>query len=233
LRGVASFIVVTGHVCTAFVPYLHNPAPEKNKTPGLFQLPFFRLCVGGRAAVAIFFFVMGYVNALNPLKGAYAGNTDLVLSNIARSCFTRTVRLVVPTGIATFVAWLFCQFGAFRLATRTDSVWIRMVSHNPDPTVRAALDGLLRSVTLFWHKGANRYDPVHWTLIFFLRGSMQIYLTLLATAMVRKNWRWAIVVLLYMYSWCTGDCKFVCPCLWFLSIDPILTFPPLLWGGSM
>ena len=206
LRGVASFVVVTGHLCTAFAPYLHSPAPEINKTPLLFQLPFLRLCVGGRAAVAIFFIVTGFVNSLNPLKGSYAGNTDLVLSNVAKSTFTRSARLVIQTTLATCIAWTFCQLGALGIATLANSDWLRMVSPKPDSTMLAALAGLFRALILFWNKGENRYEPVHWTRVYFLKGSKQIYLTRVATTMVRKPWRWTIVVFLYTYSWCTGDC---------------------------
>jgi hypothetical protein len=180
--------------------------------PSLFQLPFLRLCVAGRAAVAVFFVITGFVNALNPLKNCYAGNTELVLSNLARSSFSRAARLVFPTSIAIFVAWTFCQFGTFSLATRVDSAWLQMVAHNPDQTVWAALKGLCRCLILFWSNGENKYDSVHWTLAFFLKGSLRIYMALLITALVKKHWRWWTVVFLYTFSWCTNDCKFACLC---------------------
>ena len=60
-------MVVCGHLCTALVPWLHSPAADPKTAPHLFQLPFFRLAVGGRSAVAIFFLVTGYVNSIGPI----------------------------------------------------------------------------------------------------------------------------------------------------------------------
>ncbi|KKZ67273.1 hypothetical protein EMCG_07041 [[Emmonsia] crescens] len=205
LRGIASFIVVTGHILTAFTPYLHSPSTSAEGWPLLFQLPIFRLCVGGRAAVCIFFLVTGFVNSLNPIKNAKAGNTELALTNLAKSTFTRSGRLFFPTNIAATVAWVVCQLGGFDVARRADAPWIRMVTRWPGPTLWLAVKKLVRNWTFFWNDGSGTYDPVHWTIVYFLSGSMRIYLTLLATTLVNSRWRVAIVVLLYIFSWCTND----------------------------
>ncbi|KAK2813620.1 hypothetical protein FQN50_000015 [Emmonsiellopsis sp. PD_5] len=205
LRGIASFIVVTGHICTAFAPYLHSPSTSKEGWPLLFQLPILRLCVGGRAAVCIFFLVTGCVNSLNPIKNSQAGNTETALTNLARSTFTRSGRLLFPTDIAAIVAWSFCQLGFFNMARRADSPWVRMVTREQGPTAWEALKGLGNNLTFFWNSGSPTYDPVHWTIVYFLTGSMRIYLTLLATTLVKSRWRVAIVLFLYIFAWCTSD----------------------------
>ncbi|EQL28129.1 hypothetical protein BDFG_09094 [Blastomyces dermatitidis ATCC 26199] len=205
LRGIASFIVVTGHLLTAFAPILHSPSSSKEGWPLLFQLPILRLCVGGRAAVCIFFIVTGFVNSLNPVKNVQAGNTELALTNLAKATFTRSGRLFFPTNIGATVAWAVCQLGGFNIARRADAGWVRMVSKVSGPTFWAAVKALLRNWTLFWNDGSGTYDPVHWTIVFFLSGSMRIYLTLLATSSVSSRWRVAIVVGLYIFSWCTSD----------------------------
>jgi hypothetical protein len=76
-------MVVSGHLCTALVPWLHSPANSPKVAPHLFQLPFFRLAVGGRSAVAIFFLVTGYVNSIGPISKARAGNHDAAFTGIA------------------------------------------------------------------------------------------------------------------------------------------------------
>ncbi|EGC45262.1 conserved hypothetical protein [Histoplasma capsulatum var. duboisii H88] len=205
LRGIASFIVVTGHILTAFAPYLHSPSTSQEGRPLLFQLPIIRLCVGGRAAVCIFFLVTGFVNSINPIKNMQAGNTELALTNLAKSTFTRSGRLFFPTNIGATVAWTVCQLGGFNIARRADAPWIRMVAKTPGPTFWLAVKALLRNWTFFWNNGDGTYDPVHWTIVFFLSGSMRIYLTLLATALVRARWRITIIVFLYIFSWCTSD----------------------------
>ncbi|PGH17686.1 hypothetical protein AJ79_01048 [Helicocarpus griseus UAMH5409] len=205
LRGVASFIVVTGHICTAFVPFLHNPADKEGSGPLFFQLPFVRLIVGGRAAVAVFFIITGFVNSLNPIKNARAGNTSVALNNLARSTFTRSGRLVLPTSVATCIAWFLCQIGAFSMASRVDAGWIRGGAHAPDGSFGEAISKLFRALTLFWHSGPGEYDPTHWTLVYFLQGSFRVYLALLAMMLLTTRYWRAVTVFLYVWCWVIGD----------------------------
>lgn len=178
-----------------------------DKPPLVFQLPIFRLALAGRFAVGLFFLVTGFVNSLNPIKNFTNGNMDVALPSLARSTFTRSGRLVLPTNAAAFTAWLFCQLGAFDLARVADSPWIRAVSRQAGPTPWAALKGLFVNMTLFWKDGGHTYDPTHWTIVFFLRGSMRIYLALLATSFVKTKYRYAIMVFLHCFAWYTSDCK--------------------------
>ncbi|KAI5287911.1 hypothetical protein KEM54_005630 [Ascosphaera aggregata] len=208
LRGVASFIVVTGHICTCFVPYLLSPAKDERGQQGvsLFQYPIFRLCVSGRAAVAIFFLITGFVNSLNPVKNARAGNTAVGLKNLARSTFTRSGRLIVPTTIATLIGWSLAEAGVFGIAARSDSDWIRGVAAPPDSTWDAAFMHLFECLTLSWNNGKTDFDKTHWTLVFFLKGSMRVYLALLAMTLLSIRSWYIVTIFLYMFSWCTGDC---------------------------
>lgn len=213
LRGVASFIVVTGHLCTCFVPYLLSPMKDEKGEQGMsiFQYPLLRLCVSGRAAVAIFFFITGFVNSLNPVKNARAGNTSVGLKNLARSTFTRSGRLVVPTTAATLIGWVLAETGVFSMAARSDSWWIQGVAEPPDPTFGAAVLHLLKTLVLSWDNGKMDFDKTHWTLVFFLKGSMRVYLALLAMTLLSKRSWYIITLFLYTYSWCTGDCMYSTP----------------------
>ncbi|KAL1954953.1 hypothetical protein VTO42DRAFT_411 [Malbranchea cinnamomea] len=205
LRGIAALMVVTGHLCTAYAPHYHSPAMTADGSQVLlWQRPFFRLCVGERGAVAIFFIITGFVNSLNPVKEARADNIAVSLKNLSRSTFTRSGRLVLPTSIATIVSWIFAQSGAYKLAARIDAPWISWGALFPDP-LGIALDKLFRTLTLFWSTGAHAYDGVYWTLRFFLSGSFQVYLALLAMMLVTKRFWYLITLFLYIYSWCTGD----------------------------
>ncbi|EEH03705.1 conserved hypothetical protein [Histoplasma capsulatum G186AR] len=205
LRGVASFIVVTGHICTAFVPYLHSPAPREGAGPLLFQLPFFRLVVGGRGAVAIFFIITGFVNSLNPVKNSRNNNTSVALVNLARSTFTRSGRLVLPTSIAICIAWFLAQMGAFHMASRVNATWIRVQAHPPDSSWGEALIKLFRALTLYWNTGPGEYDGTHWTLVYFLQGSFRIYLALLAMMLLKTRYWRLVTLFLYVWCWSIGD----------------------------
>jgi hypothetical protein len=146
------------------------------------------------------------------------GNTNIALSNLAKSTFTRSGRLVVPTSVAIFIAWLLCQLGAFQLAKRTDAEWIRAGGRDPDGPLWNSLVQLARALVLFWNSGAGVYDATHWTLVYFLQGSFRVYLALLATTLATIKYRRYITVFLYLYSWCTGDCEFISSSLRFFSL---------------
>ncbi|KAI1954020.1 hypothetical protein LOZ57_000364 [Ophidiomyces ophidiicola] len=204
VRGVASLIVVTGHLCSSFAPYLQNPALAENGPIGFWQLPFLRLAMGGRGAVALFFVITGFVNSLSTVKSARAANTHAALTGLARSSFTRSGRLVLPTSSATVIAWFLTQIGAFQLAKRVDAGWIRNVGHDPDPFAVSLLK-LLRSVTIYWSSGGGEYDATHWPLPFFLHGSFRIYVALLAMILVAPRYWWLITSFLYVFSWVSSD----------------------------
>ncbi|KAK2863671.1 hypothetical protein FQN49_004103 [Arthroderma sp. PD_2] len=205
LRGVASFIVVTGHLCTAFVPYLHDPALSDGGPSSIFQLPFLRLCVGGRGSVAIFFIITGFVNSINPVKNARADNTYVGLTNLAKSTFTRSGRLMVPTAIATTIAWALCHMGAFSIAQRADASWIRATSPAQSANFAEAFGNLIKTLVFFWHTGSSVYDGTHWTLKFFLSGSFRTYLTLLALTLVKRRYWYMVTGLLWGYAWLVND----------------------------
>ncbi|KAI9810825.1 MAG: hypothetical protein M1827_006032 [Pycnora praestabilis] len=207
LRGMASFLVVTGHLCTAFLPLIHSPALTERKPPIIFQLPFIRVFfVGGRTSVALFFLITGYVNSLNSIRKSQAGATDAALSDLARSSLTRAGRLILPTAAATFCSWLLCHLGAYSITGWVDSEWIRNGARGPEPSVWAALYSLFKSEVKTWIDGEyNDYDGTQWTLLLFLQGSFIVYTTLLATLYTCPRYRKSIIAGLWAYSWINGQ----------------------------
>ncbi|KAF2819732.1 hypothetical protein CC86DRAFT_127152 [Ophiobolus disseminans] len=204
LRGIASFVVVSGHLCTALVPWLHSPANGPKLAPSIFQLPFFRLAVGGRSAVAIFFLVTGYVNSIGPISKSRAGNHDTAFMGIARSALARSGRLILPTMAATFITWTLANTNAYHMTKHVDSTWIRQGWHRQEPTMWEALMSLVKAETETWTIGWNDYDGTQWTLHLFLEGSMLVYTTMFATVMVKPKARMLIYGVLYLYFWQLG-----------------------------
>lgn len=247
LRGLASLLVVTGHVLTAFAPALHTPAfpptsagdqidngdnsgyingnypppdsPIASFFLQLFQTPPFRLVVGGRAAVALFFVVSGLVNSLGPIRCARAGDQSATLRRLARATLGRAGRLVLPASVATVVAWLLAQTGAFGLATRADAPWISGLADSvpgvppdqrPSWTWADAICSLVKALILPWGgSGFTQYDRTHWTMVYFLMGSLRVYTTLLALSLLHKRAWYIVNIFLYVFAWITGDCE--CP----------------------
>jgi hypothetical protein len=164
--------------------------------------------VGGRGAVAIFFFITGFVNSLSTVKNTRADNFAAGFKNLSRASFTRLGQLVFPTSIAIFITWLLCGLGAFSLAERADSDWIASVSHLPTDGFLESLPRLCGNLILFWHTGRNDYDDTHWTLPHFLVASFRIYVVVLALALVARRYWYCITILLYLYAWLLSDSKF-------------------------
>lgn len=200
-------MVVSGHLCTALVPWLHSPANDPKLAPHIFQLPFFRLAVGGRSAVALFFLVTGYVNSIGPISKSRAGNHDAAFTGIARSALARSGRLILPTMLATFVTWFLANTNAYHMTKHVDSTWIRQGWHRQEPTIFEAFRSLVKAETETWTIGWNDYDGTQWTLHLFLEGSMLVYTTMFATVMVKPKARMLIYGVLYLYFWQLGEGK--------------------------
>lgn len=198
-------MVVAGHLCTAFIPWLHSPAENPRSPPHIFQLPFFRLVVGGRAAVALFFLITGYVNALGPIRRSRAGNTVAAFNGIARSALARSGRLILPTMIATAITWLLANTNAYQMTKHVDSTWIRQGWHDREPTLAAAFKSLVRAEIETWTVGWDDYDGTQWTLHLFLEGSMLVYTTMIAAISIKPKARFIVYAALYVYFWQQGD----------------------------
>lgn len=200
-------MVVCGHLCTSFVPWLHSPAPNQHTAPHLFQLPFLRLAVGGRSAVALFFLITGYVNSIGPIGRSRAGNTDAAFDGIAKSALARSGRLILPTMIATALTWFMANINAYHMTKHVDSTWIRQGWHGQETSLGAALKSLFEAEIGTWTKGWDDYDGTQWTLHLFLEGAMLVYTTMFATVLVKPKARFVIYGVLYLYFWQQGEGK--------------------------
>lgn len=159
----------------------------------------------GRASVAVFAIISGYVNSLKPVRQARAGQTNESLAAISKAAFRRTGRFVLPVVFITLIEWLACQFGAFSLAKSVDSQWLRDSSPSPSKSFAGAFYDLWTNLVSTWTRGSNAYDPVQWTMAYLLKGSMFVYLTLVLSAFAKPKWRLCIFGVAYVYNWCLGD----------------------------
>ncbi|KAL8868760.1 MAG: hypothetical protein Q9174_004772, partial [Haloplaca sp. 1 TL-2023] len=205
LRGIASVLVVTAHICRSLVPILLSPAMSDQLPPNLLQLPFIRCLTMGRASVAVFAIVTGYVNSLGPLKKSRTGNADAALSGVAKSAFRRFGRFMIPAMVATTISWLACQFGAYDVAHLADSQWIRDTSPAKSSSFAGAIYDLLHNLGTTWIDGYNTYDRIQWTLTYLLKGSMMTYLSLFALVYVKPRWRMIILAGMFYFKWKSGD----------------------------
>lgn len=194
-------MVVTGHVFGTLWPLLKAPTQSYHGSSLLLQLPFIRLIYAGRVSIAIFAIIAGYVNAIKPISFMRAQENDRALASLASSAFRRTGRLVLPTSIATVIAWLLTQIGGFEVALHANQPWLRDISPHMSTSVSEALSSLMKNLITTWTTGANDYDKIQWTITFFLQAAWWTYMLLLATIYVKSKYRLLIYGGLYCYFW--------------------------------
>lgn len=148
---------------------------------------------------------------MKPIRQAQNGNGNQALSGLAFSAFRRTGRLVLPATIATIISWVICQLGLFEIGRTCEAVWIRDTSPKPGPGVTGSVRLLLANLFTTWTSGFNVYDKNQWTFPFLLKGSMLIFITLLATVRIHSNYRILVFLGLYAFNWAGGDRKRIYP----------------------
>ena len=171
------------------------------------HLPLLRLPAQGAPWVSLFFVLTGYVNAIKPIRQARNGNGNQALLSLALSAFRRTGRLVLPATIATITSWVICQLGLFEIGRTCEALWIRDTSPKPGPGVTGSIRLLVTNLFTTWTTGFNVYDKNQWTFPFLLKGSMLVFITLLATLRIHSNYRTLVFLGLYAFNWAGGDRK--------------------------
>ncbi len=134
--------------------------------------------------MAIFFILMGFVNALAPLRLARSGQVDKALNKLASSSFSRIFRLVLPATAATIISWFICN-----TTPRPSKTWLQ------------ALQDLLAGLSATWRYGPeNPYDQPQWALLYLLQGSFMIISALFLTAAMTPAWRTVAMSVLVCWS---------------------------------
>lgn len=77
------------------------------------------------------------------------------------------------------------------------------------PYLGVAIKDLLSHIITTWTTSWNVYDLNQWTLLPLLKGSMLIYMMMIATAYVKPRYRMMIELAFFVYYYISNDCKFV------------------------
>ncbi|KAI9047943.1 hypothetical protein LZ554_007745 [Drepanopeziza brunnea f. sp. 'monogermtubi'] len=204
LRGIACFAVFLVH-------FVHNWFPGLNHTYGatpadnhFFQLPIFRVIMGGEAAVSTFFVISGYALSYRALSKIQEGNKAESLDVLSSSTFRRCMRIHLPCGVNTFICMLLQYNGLF---TQDPLQWNTIPPRLP--TFPAQLqDWWAHQMVLmypFHDVESGPYSPPYnghmWTILLEIRGSFVVYGTVLAVAKLTPFWRAACLVAFDSYLW--------------------------------
>lgn len=198
---VTSHVIMTLHDHFVYVPsqaaMLSHPS----------HWPFIHAPAEGFPWLATFFVLSGWVNALKPLALVDSGESDRALSSLSSGCLRRSARLMLPPGIATVISWVLAQLGAYEIANEKGNAWMKNTSPEGSISWSVAVSELGRSIYTTWTEGSNYYDGNQWCMISFLKGSMTLYLVLMATVKATPAMRRAILGIMFLWSWKAHDGK--------------------------
>ncbi|PGH06076.1 hypothetical protein AJ80_08244 [Polytolypa hystricis UAMH7299] len=205
LRGIASIFIVSSHITLCFCRSIVPPSQGYDGPVALFQRPILRLIGQGNAFVAVFFVLLGYVNSLKAISLSRTGSIPDALSNLASSSFRRSGRLIFPAAACTLISWFLCQIGFFDFARRSDAYWLQVTTPVPSASWGQAVYDLAHELVYTWIYKENRYDQPQWALAHLFKGSMYIFMVLLATINATPAFRLSAEVILYIWSWLSND----------------------------
>jgi hypothetical protein len=149
----------------------------------------------------MFAFLTGYVCAIKPLRQAKSGNVPAALVTLGKSAFRRPPRLIMPATIALVMAWFFAQLGAFEVAHRSDSHWLRRSVPTNIGGLDTEIPRLIRNFQQSWSGANNEYDDHQWALLPLLQGAFLIYVLLFATVFMKFRMRLFTCSVLFVWYW--------------------------------
>jgi peptidoglycan/LPS O-acetylase OafA/YrhL len=210
LRGVAAFLVyIVHHESWAHPVWL--PVMEMgygfDGHRYFVCLPVVRiLFLGGHFAVSIFFVISGFVLSRSPLKMIHDGGREADLArSMSSAMFRRAVRLYTPVIVTTFIFLTVWHLGS--------GVWTAYPPHQADYFTEIATWAREFSnfSYVFRHRGIAwlTYNLHSWSIPVEYKGSMVIYVCLLALSRSSVRARLSIVAGLIFYFMYVVDGWFI------------------------
>ncbi|KAF2434941.1 hypothetical protein EJ08DRAFT_581201 [Tothia fuscella] len=182
LRGLAAFIVMNGHYFSTF--YEINDGRYKH----YLHIPFISFFVSAHAMVSIFFVISGYVLSIKTLRLAKQRQWASLNHCLASSVFRRGLRLFLPCMVALWLSAFALKLGFYERTRHF--TW--QLPPKPE-TWTGALALWASSVRVLMY--AFRWDlpmvPLShplWTIGAEFRGSMVVFLMLMAVVRIRSDW---------------------------------------------
>lgn len=215
LRGMACLIVFNFHFLypyTRTITHGYGAALDNKASKHAHQLPFLCLLVRGRAMVTLFFVISGYVLSYAFLS-ACTTQTDAQLvkdfSRLTSLTLRRWMRLYLPATLSMLLVMLGAFFGAFDAGHEfhETSPWLTGWSEQHPPRFSSFAKQLKDFAGMWWAWSTpfqwrlfySEYDPHTWTIPVEFKGSMVLFVLLLACAGLEQRWRLAILAMVTAY----------------------------------
>jgi peptidoglycan/LPS O-acetylase OafA/YrhL len=209
LRGWACLLVFNFHFLFTYTWAVSTVWGFSGQNYGIHQLPIVHILISGHTMVAIFFVISGYVLSHHPLKlmrGCHWEKTFHVLSS---ATFRRALRLYIPSIAGTFLVFIAIRLGLYNYSQLVVNKGLTITGTNEQhPLIMRAFSGQFRDWCKMiihltnpfdWSLYYNNYNPHLWTIPLEFRGSLILYLTMLATSRLRSTVRISFVVFLLIF----------------------------------
>lgn len=226
LRGVACLIVFNFHFMYPYTQTIFHSYgadvpgdSQQRRYDHYHQLPFISLLYRGRAMVAIFFAISGYVLSRKFLKLVNANSHAPAYKSLSSAVFRRGFRLFAPVTVGYLLVAIAVHMGLYE---GTEAVIRGEVQLPGDTGPRGWVTGTwdLRPVNMGslyaqlvhcydhwaewinpwrWDHVYNEYDPHTWTIPLEFRSSMVLFLALVGTAGLKEKWRLGAIIVLCTY----------------------------------
>jgi hypothetical protein len=191
---------MTSHLAVGYADFLEAPR-SRNEPPHWYNAPFLRIVFEGSPFVSVFLVLTGFVNALKPIRQARCGQVDAALAGLTSSCFRRSLRLMLPCTIATFICWVLAEMGGFKTGAMAMSHWMVTTCAKPSGGIWAAIRTLFRAILDTWTWNHNELERNQWAMLHFLKGALAVYVFILATVRTKAKYRMWIAAGLVLYGW--------------------------------
>ncbi|RAL12439.1 acyltransferase family protein [Aspergillus homomorphus CBS 101889] len=212
LRGLAAAIVAFNHFFMggifdfAFHSYWADP-PSANRH--FIQLPPVRLLFSAHAMVALFFVISGYALSINLLRlrdtpfssltASASAHNQTLLRGLASATTRRIFRIYLPVFLVAILSQLLFFCGLYHWSFGDDVVWGRRPWTAPTFHFTYLLRYLLDIVNIIQFHHNPGLNGQLWTMPIEFRGSLMVYLVILAMAFWRREMRVVGVAGLALY----------------------------------
>ncbi|KAE9363262.1 hypothetical protein N431DRAFT_433404 [Stipitochalara longipes BDJ] len=203
LRGVAALIVLHSHFLTNWFYPLRSGYLAHETDTYTMQLPILRLFYAGRASVAVFFVISGFVLSYKPLSLLRLRSSNekaKVLDVLSSSVFRRFFRLWIPIFFGTFISALLAYYDLYTPVPNRGEIIPPTF-----PTLKEQLWHWWGDLCVFWYpwKGivdANQpvgfvYNGHLWTIPIEFYGSIVVFVTVLGLAGIGRGDGWVRLLL--------------------------------------
>ncbi|KAF5697467.1 acyltransferase [Fusarium mundagurra] len=220
MRGVAALVVLFCHFFyQAFVIAKGWGCDDAHYN--ILKLPIIRLWYQGPPAVCLFFVISGYALSYRPLKLIRGRNIQDFSTTMSSLVFRRGIRLYLPTAISTLMIVSFIRLGVYEWTREfaMDRTFMRNVREpHPSrlPTNYAQFAEWAKDMFDFvhvfgWktHGGSTNYDQHLWTIPVEFRCSLYLFLTLIATARLRSQYRFITVAGIMLFTYRNSRWEFL------------------------